>query len=591
MTKHDTAPQWGARDDQRIGLEKNVVGTALLNPQQYAVLAEHVTPGMLRHAPARLIWDLLSERIPEGLPTDYVALQLAISETDLKRIGGPAALAELGNWNVADARWHAEELRKLHVREQLAAKLRGALARVEQEGDIDGALSIVSQIDETAPGAGSDNPTQQRLAQLRAALVDSEGLDTIPDPVPLIDGVLFLDSLAWLYGKPGSGKSFVALDWAGCIANGMPWQLREVSRGSVLYLVAEGVSGIRKRVRAWEEAFHAPMKDVTFLPVAVQLLHGTDRQALLALVGEMKPALVVVDTQARVTVGADENSNGEMSKVVDAADQIRQASGACVLMVHHSGKNGLDLRGASAFEGAATSIIKVGKDKGQWVDVISDKQKDVEDFQPIRLCMTPMGSSIVLRAGTGEPAATETTRSEEGVLATLRDHFGTTSATGPQLMEVAELPKSTFYRALNGLVERGAVRNLGSATRPRYALPETSASDESHSSPTQSHGTGPKSLPVPPPYGVGLGTTPGTGQEKWFIYSAPVDAGACGDCGQHAALYRLPSKGTVTGFCVACLPDRFRRSNNLGKHYRCARCGQPMTNNAQLTHPNCKEPS
>lgn len=433
----------------------------------------------------------------------------------------------------------------------------------------------------------SENPTQARLAQLRAALVDSDGLDSIPDPVPLIDGVLFRDSLAWLYGKPGSGKSFVALDWAGCIANGMPWQLREVSRGTVLYLVAEGVSGIRKRVRAWEEAFRTPMKDVTFLPVAVQLLHGTDRQALLALVGELKPALVVVDTQARVTVGADENSNGEMSKVVDAADQIRQASGACVLMVHHSGKNGLDLRGASAFEGAATSIIKVGRDKDQWVDVISDKQKDVEDFPPIRLCMTPAGSSIVLTGGTEEPSVAEATKSEESVLAVLRDHFGTTSATGPQLVEVSGLAKSTFYRALNALVKRGAVRNLGSATRPRYALPAVTGSDESHSSPNQSHGTGPESLPVPPPYGVGLGTTPGTGQEKWFIYSAPKGPGHCGKCEKHGPLYRLPFKGTHTGFCTSCLTEKFLSPLSAEAH--CAACGEPMprTRPQELTHPEC----
>ncbi|MEU8891138.1 AAA family ATPase [Streptomyces sp. NPDC048442] len=316
----------------------------------------------------------------------------------------------------------------------------------------------------------SENPTQVRLAQLRAALVDSDGLDSIPEPVPLIDGILYRDSLAWIYGKPASAKSFVALDWAGCIGSGLPWQYRSVALGPVLYLVAEGVSGMRRRVRGWEEAFGVPMKNVTFLPIAVQLLQGTDRHAFLALVAEMQPALIIIDTQARVTVGADENSNGEMSKVVSAADDIRQASGACVLLVHHSGKNGLDMRGASAFEGAATTIVKVTRD-GEYVEVHSDKQKDAEDFETVFLRMSPVGQSIVLIGRSSAPTAGDTNRTESKILDVMRESFGKTSATAKTLIEVTELPKTSVYRALTSLVNRGALRNIGTQGRPNYALP------------------------------------------------------------------------------------------------------------------------
>lgn len=325
--------------------------------------------------------------------------------------------------------------------------------------------------------AASENPTQVRLAQLKSALVDTLGLDHIEDPVPLIDGVIFKDSLAWLYGKPGSGKSFVALDWAACVANGLPWQYREVSRGPVLYLVAEGVSGIRRRVRAWEQAANISMQDVTFLPIAVQLLNGIDLQALTALVGEMQPAMVVIDTQARVTVGAEENSNGEMSKVVDAADRIRRASSACVLMVHHSGKNGLDMRGASAFEGAATSIIKVGKDGDQWIDVLCDKQKDVEDFPPVRLQMTPMLNSVVLTGSTYSAELSESTKTEEKILAAMREAFAYTTASAAQLVEVSGISRASVYRALTGLTKKGQLANVGTEKVARYQLPGAGQGD------------------------------------------------------------------------------------------------------------------
>ncbi|GAA3272684.1 AAA family ATPase [Streptomyces lavendulae] len=351
------------------------------------------------------------------------------------------------------------------------------LARADTRNDFSGLLVPEPRAEAAGPTEveppqerPSENPMQARLAELRAALVDSAGLDSIPDPVPLIDGVLYMDSLAWLYGKPGSAKSFVALDWAGCIGSGLPWQLRGVSAGPVLYLVAEGASGIRKRVRAWEEAFRVSMQNVTFLPMAVQLLNGIDRQALVALIADMRPALVIIDTQARVTVGADENSNGEMSKVVDAADQIRQACGACVLMVHHSGKNGLDMRGASAFEGAATSIIKVTKD-GEYVEVHSDKQKDEDAFETVWLRLTPVGQSVVLAARSVLPGGDEMTKNEEIILDAMRDSFETTSATATNLMAVTDVPKASVYRALNSLVNRGSLRNIGTEKRPIYALP------------------------------------------------------------------------------------------------------------------------
>ncbi|MET7616700.1 AAA family ATPase [Streptomyces sp. NPDC005408] len=313
----------------------------------------------------------------------------------------------------------------------------------------------------------SDNPIQARLAALRQKLLDSAELDQRPDPKPLIAGVLCLDSIAWMYGKPGSGKSFVGLDMACCVAaKDKAWQDHPTETGAVVFLVAEGVSGTGKRKRAWEKE-HGITTSVLFLPVAVQLLNGIDLSALLLLLAEIKPLLVVIDTQARCTTGVNENDNGEMSKVIAAVDQIRAVTGACVLLVHHSGRSGENLRGASALDGAATTVIKVSMD-GIYIDLVSEKQKDAPDFEPILLRTKPVGDSLVLEPRSGGT----NTESEQTILRTLRDCFGTSSATGTKLMEESGLKKSTFYRALNALVTRGLVQNIGTRKRPVYALPE-----------------------------------------------------------------------------------------------------------------------
>jgi hypothetical protein len=94
----------------------------------------------------------------------------------------------------------------------------------------------------------------------------------------------------------------------------------------VLYLVAEGVRGTKKRVRAWEKSMGREMTGVLFLPIAVQSKNGAQWDAFVELVRELKPALIVIDTQARVTVGVEENSNTEMGEFVDRAERLRMAS-------------------------------------------------------------------------------------------------------------------------------------------------------------------------------------------------------------------------------------------------------------------------
>lgn len=325
-------------------------------------------------------------------------------------------------------------------------------------------------------GTASENPTQARLAALRAALVDTDGLDDLPDPVPLIEGILFRDSLAWLYGKPGSGKSFVGVDWAGCVANGLPWGMHEVSKGTVLYLVAEGSSGIRRRVRAWEHTLGMRMHGVQFLPIAVQLLNGIDMNALVILAAEMKPALIVVDTQARCTVGANENDNGEMGQVVAAADRLREATGACVLMIHHSGRNGENMRGASAFDGAATSVMKVVKND-EYVELHSEKQKDVEDFDTIFLKLRPVLESAVLENRSTRPSEDDKlTKNDEKILGVMREVFPTEPVSRARLVEVSEVAKTTVYRSIAKLERLGYLVKTGTEKQPRWRLPSVTPS-------------------------------------------------------------------------------------------------------------------
>ena len=232
--------------------------------------------------------------------------------------------------------------------------------------------------------------------RLRSAILDSAGLDLIEDPEPLIGNeFLYLDSINWVVGKPGSYKSFVVLDWAGCVACGETWNGMEVDQGRVVYLVAEGVRGTKKRVRAWEKALGKPMTGVSFLPLAVQTTNSRSWGAFVELCREIGPKLIILDTQARITVGVNENDNREVGEFVQRAEELRTATGACIIIVHHIGRDGVTGRGASAMDGALSTIIRVAKDDGTAkIDCL--KSKDGEEWQEIEMRAMPMGDSIIL---------------------------------------------------------------------------------------------------------------------------------------------------------------------------------------------------
>ena len=63
--------------------------------------------------------------------------------------------------------------------------------------------------------ASAASRIEDRHQALKDRLVDATKLHLLPQPEPLIAGVLDLDTLAWLHGRSGHGKSFVALDMAG----------------------------------------------------------------------------------------------------------------------------------------------------------------------------------------------------------------------------------------------------------------------------------------------------------------------------------------------------------------------------------------
>lgn len=274
--------------------------------------------------------------------------------------------------------------------------------------------------------------TDEEVAELAAKLLDTEALDNLPDPRWLIVGWLEMDTIARMVGKSRHGKSFVMLDMAAHIGAGMEWHGCKVLQGEVWYMAAEGAYGMKKRVRAWEKVHGRRMRNVLLLPEALQV-RSRDWDVLCEMAKRRRPQLIVLDTQARVTVGLEENSAMDMGHLVNQMEQLRQVSGSCVVAVHHLGHNGREGRGSTAVVGAVTSEILVereeenedGEEKPgpRVIRVECVKQKNAEDGEARSFEMRQVDLGFDQDGNPLTSAVIKEAASIEVYLATWRRHY------------------------------------------------------------------------------------------------------------------------------------------------------------------------
>jgi AAA domain len=311
----------------------------------------------------------------------------------------------------------------------------------------------------------------RELVALRHQLVVGDEIASLPRPEALIEDVLDLNSVGLLFGRSGSGKSFVALDWALCISTAIWWKGHRIQPGPVLYVAGEGAVGLGARLEAWKR-FHDVQGTgpISWIPGAVDLLDRRCVDALATVADEVAPALVVIDTLSRCMAGGDENSPKDMTTVIRALDTIRDVTGACVLPVHHTGKDPTaGARGHSALRAALDTEIRVeGGDR--IITLHADKQRHHVDGHVItKLELTQVGSSCALGEYRGGPPDAGTLRTSDRAALEALNRIATDDGVPTSRWQRAtDLAERTFYEARKRLVDRGQVANVGSKQRPLY---------------------------------------------------------------------------------------------------------------------------
>jgi hypothetical protein len=463
--------------DDHDELERVVLSAMLLDSRQITKVLGIAPERAFRTTRHQRIVRALVHLDAQGLAGDPVTLADELNRRgELAAIGGKDYIGQL--IDAADLPEHVEHYARLlleaYQRRQLvevhehAAELarRGALSPAELRATFERELE------------------RRELAGLALSAVAGLGVrsdadvEQLPRITWLVDQMLPQSALSALYGSPGSGKSFLALDLALTIAAASVWNVswmgRAVMGGGVLYLAAEGVGGLGQRVRSWKESHGLAgyTLGVGFVTNAVDLLDASTATRIVNAVRQV-PAplqLVVVDTLARSMVG-DENDTGDMSRLIATVDRVRTMTQSHVMLVHHTRKDSELERGSTALRGGVDTLIfcQEGDDGRQ---LVCQKQKDAEAFAPMPFSLVAgHGSCVVAFTGVGSSAGPAgpgdaLTPPRLKTLRALADGFTARGATASEWLKASDIAERTFFRVRTWLVSNGYAAESGS----RYTM-------------------------------------------------------------------------------------------------------------------------
>ncbi len=257
----------------------------------------------------------------------------------------------------------------------------------------DGFVDTLGGDDGDGPIPGE--PADEKPAN-RFALVHPSDFAAAPPTPWLIRDVLPKAETAVLYGPSGSGKSFLGIDMGFAVATGTDWRGKRTRKGRVVYIAAEGAGGVRKRLKAYATHYGIDLSsvDLRVIPVAPNFLEKKDAlDVAKAILDWGRVDLVIVDTWAQVLPGANENSGEDVGKALSHCKGIHRATGALVLLIHHSGKDETKgARGWSGLRAAADAEMEVSRSDDLRLLSVT-KQKDGDDGAEFgfRLLVVPLG--------------------------------------------------------------------------------------------------------------------------------------------------------------------------------------------------------
>jgi hypothetical protein len=214
------------------------------------------------------------------------------------------------------------------------------------------------------PESGTSAPKPELPAIVDAAEFIATALI---EPPKLIAGILHQGSKLVVGGGSKSFKTWTLLDAALSVSHGVPWLGRETEKGPVLFLNFEIQKwSIQRRIAAIADA-----KRIRIEPGQLAIMNLRGRAAHYGtLLPQIKAAaigkysMIVLDPIYKLYGGTDENSAGDVAKLLNALEDLACTTGAAIAFGAHfskgnqAGKESIDrISGSGVFARDPDSLL------------------------------------------------------------------------------------------------------------------------------------------------------------------------------------------------------------------------------------------
>ncbi len=294
--------------------------------------------------------------------------------------------------------------------------------------------------------------------EVRFRLTSFEDLNVSAAPAYLVKGLIPRVGLTVVWGPPKCGKTFWAFDLFMHVALGWAYRGHRVIQGTVVYCALEGVTGLAARKEAFRLSFLGKHQGpVPFHVMSTPLSLAADQRAFVADIARQipntPPAVIVIDTLNRSIAGS-ESDDRDMSAYIRAADDLKNAFGCSVVVIHHSGLDASRPRGHTSLPGAVDAQISVKRDAANQIIATVGLFKDGPEGEVIT------SSLRVVEVGTDAEGETITSCIIEQV-----DGPGQPAKASSPMPKGAKIALNALHEAINDVGKPSASDHIPAAAK------------------------------------------------------------------------------------------------------------------------------
>ncbi len=281
----------------------------------------------------------------------------------------------------------------------------------------------------------------------------------------LVEGLLIAGTVAAVVAKPKVGKSTFARNLALAVSTGRDFLGRKTRQGEVIYLALEERA---EDVKADFRALGASGEE----PIRIHAAHAPEdaMPALVRLVRERTPALVVIDPLFRLARIRDEKAYAETYQALGPLIDIARETGTHILLTHHAGKSlkadAIDSPlGSTALGGIVSTLLLLKRT--ETYRTLQTVQRICTDLSETVLAFDPVTRKLSLD---GSKAERDQSDAESRILTYLQT-AGKPQAQ-KQIRDEVEGTTKTIRAALTSLTRSERVKRTGEGTRGKPYLYE-----------------------------------------------------------------------------------------------------------------------